>query len=55
MKKFEGDKGELKNFIFASVFENNQNISVYLLENGLVSLQTPRVEEDITKYFEALR
>ena len=55
VKKFEGDKGELKNFIFGSIFENNQNISVYLLENGFVSLQTPRVEEDVTKYFEALR
>jgi staphylococcal nuclease domain-containing protein 1 len=25
------------------------------LEAGLVALQTPRVEEDVTKYFEALR
>jgi endonuclease YncB( thermonuclease family) len=55
VKKFEGDVGELKDFIFASVFENNLNISVYLLEQGLATLQTPRVEEDITKYFEALR
>ena len=55
VKKFEGDVGELKNFIFASIFENNNNISVYLLEQGFVSLQTPRVEEDVTKYFEALR
>jgi staphylococcal nuclease domain-containing protein 1 len=28
---------------------------VHLLENGFVSLQTPRVEEDVTKYFDALR
>lgn len=51
MKKFEGDAGELKNFIFASIFENNNNVSVYLLEHGYVTLQTPRVEEDVTKYF----
>jgi len=31
VKKFEGDVGELKNFIFASVFDNNNNVSVYLL------------------------
>ena len=49
------DKGELKNFIFASVFENNVNVSAYLLELGLVNLQTPRVEEDVTKYFDVLR
>lgn len=55
VKKFEGDVGELKDFIFASVFDNNINIAVYLLESGLVSLQTPRVEEDVTKYFESLR
>lgn len=51
VKKFEGDVGEPKNFVFASVFENNNNVSVYLLEHGYVTLQTPRVEEDITKYF----
>ena len=45
----------MKNFIFASVFENNNNVSVFLLELGLVNLQTPRVEEDVTKYFESLR
>jgi len=55
VKKFEGDVGELKNFIFASIFENNTNVSAYLLEQGMVSLQTPRVEEDVTKYFDALR
>ena len=43
VKKGEDDKGELKNFIFASVFENNVNVSAYLLEHGFVSLQTPRV------------
>ena len=55
VKKGEGDKGELKNFIFASVFDNNVNISAYLLEIGMVHLQTPRVEEDMTKYFDVLR
>ena len=55
VKKFEGDVGELKNFIFASVFENNQNLSTFMLENGLVSIQQIRVEEDITKYFEDLK
>lgn len=41
--------------MFASIFENNNNVSVYLLEHGLVNLQIPRVEEDVTKYFESLR
>jgi len=55
VKKFEGDKGELRPFIFASVFDGATNISAYLLEQGLVNFQTPRVEEDVTKYLEALR
>lgn len=44
MKKFEGDPGELKNFLFASVFEGNVNLSSYMLEQGLISLQSPRTE-----------
>ena len=51
VKKFEGDIGELRTFIYASVFENNVNVSTYLLEQGLVNLLTPRVEEDMTKHF----
>lgn len=43
VKKFEGDVGEMKNFTFASVFENNQNLSVYMLENGFINIQQIRV------------
>ena len=50
MKKFEGDVGELKNFLFASVFENNTNLSTFMLEQGLITLQSPRTEEDVTKH-----
>lgn len=44
VKKFEGDIGENKNFTFASVFEGDTNLSVWMLEQGLVSIQQIRTE-----------
>ena len=55
VKKFEGDPGELKNFLFASVFESNSNLSVFMLEQGLINLQPPRTEDDMTKHLEELK
>ena len=45
VKKFEGDVGELKNFIFASVFESKENLAAHVLAAGLANIQQIRVEE----------
>ena len=55
VKKTEGEVGEMKEFTFATIFEHDLNISKFMLENGFVTLQPPKVEEDMTKYFEDLR
>lgn len=41
--------------MFATVFESGKNIGALLLEDGLVTLQAPRVEDEFTKYFEELK
>ena len=55
VKKFQGDVGEDKKFIFASVSEGNTNLSVYMLETGYITIQNIRVEEDISKYLEEMK
>ena len=56
VKKPDSDQNELKDFVFASIFEtNNNNVSAYMLEHGMLNLQTPRVEEDVSKHFDDLR
>ena len=39
VKKLDGTGEELKDFTYASVFENNLNLAAYMLEQGLVSVQ----------------
>lgn len=46
---------EDRNFIFASVFESGKNIGVQLVEEGLVSLQLPRGDDEFTKYIDELK
>ena len=56
VKKPDSEQTELKDFIFASIFEtNSSNVSVSMLEHGMIHLQTPRVEEDVSKHFDDLR
>ena len=45
IKKTESEKGEDKNFVFATVFQSGKNVGALLLEQGLVTLQVPRVED----------
>ena len=45
VKKNEYDKGEDKNFVFATVCESGKNLGALLLEEGLVTIQIPRVED----------
>lgn len=55
VKKNEGDVGELKDFTFASIFEGNVNMGVYMLEQGLVSMQQIRTEEEVSKFLDDLK
>lgn len=55
VKKLDGTGEELKDFTYASVFENNLNLAAYMLEQGLVSIQQIRTEEDVSKYLEQLK
>ncbi len=41
--------------MYASVFLQNTNLASYLLELGLLNLQAPRAEEDVTKHLEELK
>jgi len=53
--KKENGTTEDRNFVFASIFEGGKNIAVQLLEEGYVSLQLPRGDDEFTKYIDELK
>ena len=55
VKKAEGASEEIRDFTFATIFEGNRNMSAYVLEQGLASIQQIRTEEEVSKFLEELR